>query len=685
LGESPQRPTDPPPAATITTNTDWKGWSKDAPPPAIAPFNAEQAKQHQEAWAKHLGVPVVYTNSIGMKFRLIPPGEFLMGSTVAEIDSTLNQGGLLQYIRDGIQSEAPQHKVILTQPIYLGMHEVTQGQYQMVTGRNPSHFANQGKGRDAVAGVDTKNHPVEMVSWPEASDFMVSLARREGRPPTSISYQLPTEAEWEFACRAGTTTTYWTGDNEADLRTTAWFDKNSGQRTHAVGELKANPFGLFDIHGNVWEWVREAWELTHYEQFREQPAIDPTFAPQANSQCLIRGGNWLNTAPFGRSSGRLFLNVNPPYRLYHLGFRASLSVEAVKAALANPVQAETPSVKMSGKELRRMDGHQGPVSKAVFSTDGKRVLSGSGFPNGDSTMRLWDVETGREIRQFRNDGKNWVFGVALSDDGKQALSGNAVGLTLWDVETGAVLRRMDFESTNKSVLTVAFSPDGKRAVTGGGDRVVRLWDLASGTAIRTLTGHLGSVMSVTFSPDGSQIASCGLDEDKTVRLWNTETGKELLRLDGHTAGVESVAFTPDGSRLVSSAFDGMILWDLKAGKVIRKIDGDGTDFLEAAVFPDGRRVLSASKSGRVSIWDLETGQELQRLAESAEWVWTVAVSPDGHHGLSAGGSSNINGKWVDGKDFAIRLWGLPDSNTSEKGAAAGTGMRSVESTETCRK
>ena len=204
---------------------------------------------------------------------------------------------------------------------------------------------------------------------------------------------------------------------------------------------------------------------------------------------------------------------------------------------------------MKGKELLRFEGHRGPVSKAVFSADGKRVLSGSGFPNGDSTMRLWDVETGREIRQYRNDGTNWVFGVALSHDGKQALSANSVGLTLWDVETGAVLHRMDFDSTNKTVLTVAFSPDGKRAVSGGVDRVVRLWDLASGAQIRTLTGHLGRVMSVAFSPDGSQIVSCGLDEDKTVRLWNTETGKEILRLEGHTAGVESVAFTPDGSRI----------------------------------------------------------------------------------------------------------------------------------------
>lgn len=343
-----------------------------------------------------------------------------------------------------------------------------------------------------------------------------------------------------------------------------------------------------------------------------------------------------------------------------------IAVAAVKTALANPLQAEAPPVAISGRELRRFEGHRVPVWKAVFSADGKRVLSGSGFPKGDSTMRLWDVETGGEVRQFRNDGTNWGFGVALSHDGKQALSGNAVGISLWDAETGAVLRRMEIDSSNKTVLTVAFAPDGKRAVSGGSDRVVRLWDLVSGTQIRALNGHLGRVMSVAFSPDGSQIVSCGLDEDKTVRLWSTETGKEILRLEGHTAGVESVAFTPDGNRIVSSAFDGLILWDAKSGKLIRKIVGDGTDLLEAVFFPDGRRVLSGNKSGRVSIWDSETGQELQRLAQGSEWVWTVAVSPDGLRGVSAGGSSNINGKWEEGKDFAIRLWPLPASINSAK-------------------
>ena len=140
----------------------WHGWPAEAPPPAIAPFDAEQAKHHQEAWAKYLGVPVEHTNSLGMKFRLIPPGEFTMGSTAAEIEEALkfidpnNEHG-----QELIKSEAPQHKVILTQPIYLGVHEVTQADYEKVMGNNPSWFAATGPGKDQVAGMDTTNQPVE--------------------------------------------------------------------------------------------------------------------------------------------------------------------------------------------------------------------------------------------------------------------------------------------------------------------------------------------------------------------------------------------------------------------------------------------------------------------------------------------------------------------------------------------
>lgn len=659
IGESPVRPTAPIPAATITTNKDWKGWSNDAPAPAIAPFDAAQAKQHQEAWAKHLGVPVEYTNSIGMKFRLIPPGEFTMGSTAAEIDSALNQGGLLQYIRDGIQSEAPQHKVILTQPIYLGMHEVTQGQYQTVTGRNPSHFANQGKGRDAVAGVDTKNHPVEMVSWPDAADFMASLGRREGRPPTSISYKLPTEAEWEFACRAGTTTKYWTGDNEDDLRTTAWYDKNSDQRTHAVGELKANPLGLFDIHGNVWEWVREAFERTHYEQFRDKPAIDPTFAPQANSECLIRGGNWLNTAPFGRSSGRLFLRVNPPYRLYHLGFRASLSVDAVKAALANPMQVEAPPVVNDAKEPLTLKGEHHGFTSVAFSSDSQRLATAS----IDQPVKVWDATNGQEIFTLKG---GWC--ATFSPDGKRLASGGPDRMVrVFDTTSGQ--ETFALQGHTNSVLSVAFSPDGTRLASASGDQTVKVWDVASGKESLTLKGHTGDVRSVAFSPDGKRLASGS--RDQTLKLWDATSGQELLTLQGHAAEIRSVAFSPDGKWLASASHDQTVkLWDAASGQLSRTLEGHDSGVMSVTFSSDGARLVSASCDQSVKVWDSASGQVLLTLKGHNSQVVGVALSADGKRLASAS------------YDRTVKVWAItPGTKPVVDATASGFVTRQIPAEE----
>ncbi len=312
----------------------WDGWPADAPPPAIAPFDAAEAKQHQRAWAEYLKLPVERTNSIGMKLVLIPPGEFTMGSTAAEIEEALEFAGDGKLRQACIQSEAPQHKVMLTQPIYLGVHEVTQKEYEAVMTTNPAHFASTGPGKDAVANRDTQNHPVETVSWNDAAEFCARLSQNENLEPfysrkgetvtqqEGTGYRLPTEAEWEFACRAGTTTRYWFGDNEADLQRAGWFGTNSGGRTQAAGELNGNPLGLFDIHGNVWELVNDWWAPAYYGQFSEMPAVNPRGPSSAGSQRVVRGGNWGFAASFCRASNRFAV---PPAGHGNLfGFRVAL-------------------------------------------------------------------------------------------------------------------------------------------------------------------------------------------------------------------------------------------------------------------------------------------------------------------------------------------------------------------------
>lgn len=319
----------------------WHGWPATAPPPAIAPFDAEEARRHQEAWATYLKTPVDHTNSIGMKFRLVPPGEFMMGSTTAEIQEAVVDAGQDDNRKKFVRSEGPLHKVVLTQPIYVGIHEVTQAQYETVMKAKPSNFSSGGNGKTAVAGMDTADYPVEMASWNDAAEFCAKLSKQEKLKPfylregetikvlNGTGYRLPTEAEWEFACRAGTTTKFSVGDSNDELVNVAWLLANSGGRPHVVGKLAANPFGLFDMHGNVCEWTQEDWDATHYGQFSKEGAVNPSHPLSAASLRIVRGGHFDHTALFCRSSARRAFP--PTIHGGDTGFRVSFVASAQSA------------------------------------------------------------------------------------------------------------------------------------------------------------------------------------------------------------------------------------------------------------------------------------------------------------------------------------------------------------------
>ena len=173
------------------------------PPLAVAPFNESTAQQHQARCAKYLHVRVVQTNSIGMKLVLIPPGEFMMGSPKELIEEELRAHSGEQWYTDRLADEGPKHRVRITRPFYLGVYKVTQGEYQRVMGTNPSDFSVTGKKSDKVAGQDTKRFPVENVSWDDAVEFCRKLSELPEEKATGRTYDLPSEAQWEYACRAG--------------------------------------------------------------------------------------------------------------------------------------------------------------------------------------------------------------------------------------------------------------------------------------------------------------------------------------------------------------------------------------------------------------------------------------------------------------------------------------------------
>jgi formylglycine-generating enzyme required for sulfatase activity len=209
------------------------------------------------------------------------------------------QAELARYIDSG-ELENPAHEVTLTKPFYLGRYEVTQEQFEQVLGARRGRF----KGRDL---------PVERVSWDEAQEFCRKVSDK-----TAQSVQLPTEAEWEYACRAGTRTTYSTGDSVSDLDRAAWYRANSGGRTHPVGQKAPNVWGLYDMHGNVYECCAD---------WRGDYSAEAVTNPQGSSQGagrVLRGGSW-GDSPWGCRAA--FRNkTNPDDRSSDLGFRVAASV-----------------------------------------------------------------------------------------------------------------------------------------------------------------------------------------------------------------------------------------------------------------------------------------------------------------------------------------------------------------------
>ncbi|MCH1440900.1 MAG: formylglycine-generating enzyme family protein [Rubripirellula sp.] len=226
------------------------------------------------------------TNSIGMKFKRLPPGTFTMG----EGDDA--------------------HKVTLTKPINMGVYEVTQAQYELVMSSK----------RSFEKGADI---PVDRVSWEDAVEFCRKLSELPAEKSAGNVYHLPTEAEWEFACRAGTTTRFSFGDDESEFGDYAWSLENSGDKTHAVGCKKPNAWGLHDMHGNVWEWCRD-W----YDDFSKGGLTDPA-GPTAGAGRVIRGGGSSLAAAHCRSASRIW--SVPTDRFSTFGFRVVQLTSAVKA------------------------------------------------------------------------------------------------------------------------------------------------------------------------------------------------------------------------------------------------------------------------------------------------------------------------------------------------------------------
>jgi formylglycine-generating enzyme required for sulfatase activity len=259
-----------------------------------------------------------FTNSVGMKLVRIPKGKFWMGSPNNETSS--------------VNNEHPRHQVELTKDFFIGVYEVTQKQYKAVMGKNPSYFSKEGPGAAQVKGMDTDDFPVEQTTWDDAQAFMKKINELSAERSAGRKYRLPTEAEWEYCCRAG-----------ADVKEAFTFEKPSASasstqanfngnlpygggargpqlgRTCKVGSYKANPFGLYDMHGNVIEWVEDWYGEVYGEKDRKDPK-----GPKTGQYKILRSGGWQYDSQFCRSAYRNY--STPQYRSSDCGFRVVCTV-----------------------------------------------------------------------------------------------------------------------------------------------------------------------------------------------------------------------------------------------------------------------------------------------------------------------------------------------------------------------
>ena len=220
---------------------------------------------------------------VKMKLVRIPAGKFMMGSPATE--------------KGRFKDEGPQRQVTISKAFYMGVTEVTQTQYECVTGKNPSKF----KG---------PQNPVDQVSWDDAMAFCTALSKKTRR-----AVRLPTEAQWEYACRAGTKTRFSFGDDDKDFDAYGWCKTNSGGKTHPVGLKKPNAFGLYDMHGNVWEWCRDWHDAKFYANAKN---VDPENTTAAKYR-VVRGGSWKHLPQRCRAADRPGIPTN--CRRTDVGFR----------------------------------------------------------------------------------------------------------------------------------------------------------------------------------------------------------------------------------------------------------------------------------------------------------------------------------------------------------------------------
>ena len=303
----------------------------------------------------------------------------------------------------------------------------------------------------------------------------------------------------------------------------------------------------------------------------------------------------------------------------------------------------------TGRDRHTLSGHKYSVNAVAFSSDGSQLFSGS-----TDAAKVWEVATGRELRNLPMSGRGHIAGVAISSNGGWFAAGDAVdqNVRLLPANDGQAIRTLSGQIG--SVTGLAFSPDA--SILASSSHEIKLWDVVSGKEIRTLAGHSLSVSALAFSPNGRLLASGS--EDHSVKLWDAATGLELKTFTGYDRQVFGVAFSPDSRLLASASGNSTIkIWEVNTGREFRTLAGRVSPFSAVAISPNGRWLASASEDASVRLWDVEAGRQAHHLTGHANAVGALAFSPNGRW-LASGSDDSTARVWEveTGKEL-FTLWG----------------------------
>ena len=599
-------------------------------------------------------LPPRFKNSLGMEFVLVPKGTFWMGGGGGEVDKKkveIEQDFYPKDPRPYWGMPAGKKKVEMEQDFYLGVYEVTQGEWQAVTGVNPSHFSREGGGKEAVKDIsdaDLRRFPVENISWTEARLFAVALTLREKE--AGWQYRLPMEAEWEYACRGGQRADkseygynfyFEKPTNELRPDQANWEHGQGLKRSCKVGSYKPNSLGLYDMHGNVAELCddEEKWD-------------------NGESRRVARSGSW----GFGTDRCRAAFHMTAPasFRANDLGVRLArvpVTPKDNNPPAQAPQQDRRPEeVLTNSLGMKFALSTPGKYALSVrFSPDGKRLLAAAQY----GLFKIYDVESGTTILSVEY-GLTWIRCLTWSPDGKhfavrKGLTDGFDDVLICNAQTGKP--DLPVLKCGAEARSLAWSPDGQTLAVGvrkkepgylfGKGRVV-LFRTQSGQQVGASAYADWPCDGIAWSPDGQRLAASG----QRLRVWDSTLLKEIPV--AKTPAV-CLCWSPDGKQLAVGGGDqpdhgdGTIkIYDAKSWVPITDIVDPMHDLVCLAWHPRLPRLASGNQLGAIKIWDTEMGQELLARETSADTryrrIQQLDRNPDGLRLASAS------------MDCMVRIW-----------------------------